>query len=200
MTEEPEARGPWVRRSRRVAYENPWIRVYHDEVTQPDGRPGVYGVVHFKSRAVGVVVFDDADRILLVGQHRYTLDRYSWEIPEGGSPLDEDPLIGARRELAEETGYRGGVWRELIRFSASNSVTDEEGVFFVATDLMPGDADPEGTEELAIRWVPLDEALAMVGSGRIHDVMTQMALLAVARERTAEDRPEGRPPGDSAEN
>jgi len=179
-----EVRGPWIKRSRRVAYENPWIIVYHDEVTRPDGQPGIYGVVHFRTRAVGVVALDDADRVLMVGQHRYTLDRYSWEIPEGGSPLDEEPLAGAQRELAEETGYRGGTWRELIRFTDSNSVTDEEGVFFLATGLEPGEATPEGTEDLTTRWVPFAEALGMIDSGAIHDAMTQIALLAVARERS----------------
>ncbi|MEP7060647.1 MAG: NUDIX hydrolase [Actinomycetota bacterium] len=178
-----QTNGPWVRRSRAVAYENPWITVFHDEVTRPDGQPGIYGVVHFHTRAVGVVAFDDRDRVLLVGQHRYTLDRYSWEIPEGGSGLDEDPLVGAKRELAEETGFHGGTWRELIRFSESNSVTDEEGVFFVATELEPGTSSPDGTEDLQLRWMAFSEALGLIDSGEIHDVMTQIALLAVARER-----------------
>jgi 8-oxo-dGTP pyrophosphatase MutT (NUDIX family) len=175
--------GPWVRRARTTVYENPWIRVHHDEVTRPDGSPGIYGVVHFRSRAVGAVVVDGEGRILLVGQHRYTLDRYSWEIPEGGSPWDEDPLAGARRELAEETGFTARRWRELIRFTLSNSATDEEGVLFVATDLEAGTASPDPSEELAVRWVDLDAALAMVASGEIHDVMTQVGLLAFARQR-----------------
>lgn len=175
--------GPWRRRSRASVYENPWIEVWHDEVFRPDGLPGIYGVVHFRSRAVGVVALDDDDRVLLVGQHRYTLDRYSWEIPEGGAPWDEDPLAGAPRELAEETGYTASSWRELIRFTLSNSVTDEEGVMFVATGLAPGKAAPDGTEDLAMTWLPFDEALAMIDRGEIHDVMTQTALLAVARER-----------------
>jgi len=178
-----ESRDPWVRRSRVTAYENPWIEVWHDEVVRPDGTDGIYGVVHFRTRAVGAVVLDHADRVLLVGQYRYTLGRYSWEIPEGGSPLDEDPLQGVERELAEETGYVASEWRELIRFTVSNSVTDEEAVMFVATQLEEGTASPEPTEELAIRWVPFAEALAMVDRGEIHDVITQAALGALARER-----------------
>jgi ADP-ribose pyrophosphatase len=177
------APNPWRRRSRSTVYENPWIEVWHDEVLRPDGLPGIYGVVHFRSRAVGVVALDLDDRVLLVGQYRYTLDRYSWEIPEGGAAWDEDPLAGARRELAEETGYAASSWRELIRFTLSNSVTDEEGVMFVATELAPGAASPDDTEDLAVRWVPFDEALALIDRGEIHDVMTQTALLAVARER-----------------
>jgi 8-oxo-dGTP pyrophosphatase MutT (NUDIX family) len=179
-----EARNPWVRRSRTTAYENPWIEVWHDEVVRPDGSDGIYGVVHFRSRAVGVVVLDDDDRVLLVGQYRYTLGRYSWEIPEGGSPWDEDPLEGIKRELAEETGYAASRWRELIRFTVSNSVTDEEGVMFVATEPEEGAASPEPTEELATRWVPFEEAIAMVDRGEIHDVITQAALSALARDRT----------------
>ena len=178
---------PWIRRSRATVYENPWIEVLHDEVTRPNGEPGVYGVVHFRSRAVGVVALDADDRVLLVGQYRYTLDRYSWEIPEGGSPLDEDPLEGAQRELAEETGYAARSWRELIRFTLSNSVTDEEGVMFVATDLTEGQASPDPTEALQVRCVSFEDALDMVASGEIHDVMTQVALLAVAHERTSDD-------------
>jgi 8-oxo-dGTP pyrophosphatase MutT (NUDIX family) len=177
------SRNPWTRRHRTSVYENPWIEVWHDDVTRPDGAPGIYGVVHFRTRAVGVVALDDEDRVLLVGQYRYTLDRYSWEIPEGGSPWEEDPLEGARRELAEETGYTAGNWVELIRFTLSNSVTDEEGVMFVATDLVPGASAPDPTEELALHWLAFDEALAMVDRGEIHDVMTQTALLAVARNR-----------------
>jgi ADP-ribose pyrophosphatase len=175
---------PWVRRSRTTVYENPWIQVHHDEVTLPDGSPGIYGVVHFRARAVGAVVLDGEGRVLLVGQHRYPLDRYSWEIPEGGADFEEEPLDGAKRELAEETGYAARTWRQLIRFTLSNSATDEEGVLFVATDLEAGPASPDPAEQLGVRWVDLDEALAMVASGEIHDAITQVGLLAYARQRT----------------
>ncbi len=178
-----ETRSPWVRHNRDTVYENPWIQVHHDEVTRPDGSRGIYGVVHLRTRAVGVVAFDEDDRVLMVGQYRYTLDRYSWEVPEGGSRPDEDPLEGIQRELAEETGYVADTWRELIRFTLSNSVTDEQGTMFVATGLRPGPSSPEPSEELTVRWVPFDEALAMVDDGRIEDIMSQVALLAVARER-----------------
>jgi 8-oxo-dGTP pyrophosphatase MutT (NUDIX family) len=175
---------PWIRRSRRTVYENDWIQVHHDEVTRPDGSPGIYGVVHFRTRATGAVVVDADGRVLLVGQHRYTLGRYSWELPEGGAPFDEDPMDGAKREVAEETGYTARSWRELMRFTLSNSVTDEEGVLFVASDIDPGPASPDPTEDLEIRWVSLAEALAMVRSGEILDVMTQVGLLAFAADPT----------------
>jgi 8-oxo-dGTP pyrophosphatase MutT (NUDIX family) len=181
-------RNPWTRRSRRVAYENDWIVVWHDEVTRPDGSEGIYGVVHPRFRAVGIVPIDDRDRVVLVGQYRYTLDRYSWEIPEGGVPLDEDPLIGARRELAEETGYRASTWRVVLEHSLTNSISDEVGIVFLATGLTPGEPSPEATEEIDVRLVALDEALAMIDRREIHDAVTQLGLFAVARERVRQRR------------
>jgi 8-oxo-dGTP pyrophosphatase MutT (NUDIX family) len=182
MDDKPE-NPPWTRHSRRVVYDNQWIEVVHDEVTRPDGQPGVYGVVRFKTRAVGVVPIGDDGRVLLVGQHRYTIDQYSWEIPEGGVPFDEDPLEGARRELAEETGYRAAEWRELFSVHTSNSVTDEWGVVFLATGLTLGPANPEGTERIELRWVTVDEAVAMIDGGEITDSISQAGLLRVALER-----------------
>jgi 8-oxo-dGTP pyrophosphatase MutT (NUDIX family) len=175
--------GPWRRIARRVAYENPWLTVWHDDVVRPDGSPGVYGVVHFASLAAGIVAIDADDRVLLVGQHRYPLDAYSWEIPEGGVPAGEDALEGARRELREETGVIAAEWLEIGRFHLSNSVTDEAGVLYLATDLTHEAAAPEATEELAVRWVPFAEALAMTLDGRITDAMAIMGIQRVALDR-----------------
>ena len=172
--------GPWTRHARRAVYENPWIVVWHDEVTRPDGGPGIYGVVHFRNAASGVVVLDDTDRLLLVGQHRYTLDAYSWEIPEGGVAPDEEPLDGIRRELREETGVEARTWVEIGRYALSNSITDELGLVWLATGLSQGTAAPEPTEDLAIRWVPFDEALAMTFDGRITDAVSIIGIQRVA--------------------
>jgi ADP-ribose pyrophosphatase len=168
--------GPWRRRTRRTVYQNAWLEVWHDEVDRPDGGPGIYGVVHFASRAVGVVVVGDDGRLLLVGQHRYTLDEYSWEVPEGGVGPDETLEDGARRELREETGYEADTWRSLFRFSTSNSVTDEVGEMFIATGLRAGEASPDATEDLATRWATLEEVLSEIERGEIHDLMTIAAV------------------------
>jgi len=173
---------PWQRVSRRVAYDNPWISVLHDDVVRPDGLPGIYGVVHFKHLAIGVVPMDAQDRVLLVGQFRYTMNHYSWEIPEGGGDLDENPEAAARRELVEETGYRGGKWREICRAELSNSVSDEVTILFVATDLEAGPSSPEGTEQLQMRWVPFQETLRMIAEGEIVDAMSILALQTLALE------------------
>lgn len=175
--------GPWNRHRRTVAYENPWLVVWHDEVTRPDGSPGLYGVVHFANLAAGVVVLDPTDRLLLVGQHRYPLDAYSWEIPEGGVPDGETALAGAQRELREETGVEAAEWRELLRVHLSNSVSDELAVLFVADGLTHGVARPDATEALEVRWVPFETALAMTADGRITDAMSVIAIQRVALDR-----------------
>ncbi len=190
MEDERVVAGPWTRQTRRVAYENPWITIWHDEVIRPDGEPGIYGVVHFANLAVGVLALDDAGRVLLVGQHRYAIDRYSWEIPEGGVPAGESALDGARRELREETGIAATDWIEMSRSHLSNSVSDEEAVLFLATGLSHGAAEPDGTESLAVRWVPFDEVLAMTMDGRITDVMTILAVQRAALARLTGTDPE----------
>ena len=174
--------GPWRRRGRRLAYANPWLEVFHDDVDRPDGSPGIYGVVHFRTQAVGVVAVGDDGRLLLVGQHRYTLDEYSWEIPEGGVEHGEPLVDGARRELREETSYEASEWRQLCRMTVSNSVTDERGAILLATRLRAGEAAPEATEDLAVRWATLDDVLAEMESGAIHDLITLAGVSRYALE------------------
>lgn len=171
---------PWITHSSEEKYSNPWICITHRNVTNPSGKPGIYGVVHFKNTAIGVVPIDQEGYTWLVGQYRYTLQQYHWEIPEGGCPRGEEPLKAAQRELEEETGLRASKWIPLLEAHLSNSVTDEYCQCFVALDLELGPAQPEDTEQLTIRRLPLSEAIEMALDGRITDAVSVMALLKVA--------------------
>lgn len=167
---------PWKTNSSKIVYENPWIKVREDEVTQPDGKPGIYGVVHFKNTAIGVLPIDDEDKICLVGQYRYTLECYSWEIPEGGCREGEDYLDAAKRELIEETGMVAANWKKLGSSHLSNSVSDELAIYYLATGLTRGTPNPEGTEELAYKHVTFEQALDMVMAGEITDALSILAI------------------------
>ncbi len=171
---------PWQTRGSREVYVNPWIRVREDHVIRADGQDGIYGVVEFQSYALGIVpVFDNGDT-LLVGQWRYPLGLYSWEIPEGGGSLSVPLLESAQRELAEETGLTASGWTDLGLFHLSNSVTNETGQIFLAQDLTAGDAQPEGDEVLSVRRLPLTEAYAMALDGRITDGVSIIGLARAA--------------------
>lgn len=167
---------PWQTIGSREVYVNPWIRVREDQVVRPDGKPGIYGVVEFQNYALGIVPVTDDGETILVGQWRYPLGLYSWEIPEGGGALTRPPLESAQRELAEETGITAATWTDLGPFHLSNSVTNEEGRLFLAQGLTFGEAEPEGDEVLAVRRLPLSEAYAMAMDGRITDGVSIMAL------------------------
>lgn len=173
------APNPWQTLSERTAYENAWIRVSHREVLNPAGGPGIYGVVHFKNVAIGVVPVDEHGFTWLVGQYRYTLGRYSWEIPEGGCPLGTSLLESARRELLEETGLTASLWTPLLEMHVSNSVTDEYGVAYLAQGLSLGESEPEETERLEVKRVPLEEAIGMVLEGEITDALSMAALMKI---------------------
>ena len=172
---------PWQTHSIETPYANKWIKVTHRTVTTPGGGAGIYGVVHFNNIATGVVPVDHEGNTWLVGQYRYTLNQYHWEIPEGGCPKGESPLAAAQRELLEETGIVAQQWDLLLESHLSNSVTDEYCVCYVARDLQFGVSEPEETEALEVRKLPLSEAIQMVMEGEITDSMSVMALLKVGR-------------------
>jgi len=174
-----EQLNPWKIVSEEKVYDNNWISVVHHEVLNPSGLPGIYGKVHFKNQAVGVVPVDDEGNTWLVGQYRFPINAYSWEIPEGGSPDGTDPLASAKRELLEETGLVAKEWALLLTMHLSNSVSDELAYLYIAKDLEQHNPEPEETEQLELRKLPLAEAFRMVDEGLITDSMSVVALLKV---------------------
>jgi len=172
-----ETENPWQVLSSREIYNNPWINLTEHQVVNPGGGKGIYGQVHFKNLAIGVVVLDETDHTWLVGQYRFTLDEYSWEIPAGGCPLDSDPLETAKRELLEETGISANDWTEIQRMHLSNSVSDELAIIYLARDLGYGTAEPEETEQLQVQKIAFEDAYQMVSSGQITDSLSVAAIL-----------------------
>lgn len=168
---------PWKTLEAKAIYENPWIQLTEFDVINPGGGTGIYGKVHFKNRAVGVMVLDNQGNTYLVGQYRYTIDEYSWEIPEGGGPIESDPLESAKRELLEETGLVAQQWELLAEMHLSNSVSDELAILYLATDLTQYQSEPEETEALQIKKLPFEAAFQMVMDGSIKDSMSVAAIL-----------------------
>jgi len=186
--------GPWTRNSVATVYTNPWIQVEHHRVVDPAGRAGVYGVVRFRHRALGCVPLHADGTVTLVGQHRYPLDSWSWEIPEGGGDPDADSLAEMRRELAEETGLAAREWIPLGPLHPSNSVSDEVATLWLARDLEPGTATPESTEsDMRSTRIPFSQAVEMALDGRLTDAITVVALLRarhyLEQEASARQRP-----------
>jgi 8-oxo-dGTP pyrophosphatase MutT (NUDIX family) len=182
-----ERAGGWKRLTKKIAYDNPWIQVSHEEVQRPNGSEGIYGVVHFKSRAIGVVAIDSDDTTWLVKQSRYPNNEFTIEIPEGGGPLDEAPIEAAKRELKEEVGLIADHWEPLLEMRTSNSVTDEVAYVFLASDLTQGEQALEETEDIEVIKVPFSDAVEMALDGAIVDAISVAAILKVAllRERNA---------------
>lgn len=169
----------WKRISSRTVFENDWITVLEDEVINPNGGRNQYGHVHFKNRAIGIVPLSEDGHTWLVGQQRYTLGTWSWEIPMGGAGSGEEPLAAARRELREETGLEAASWEEIMRLHTSNSITDESGFVFLAEELTEGDPRFDETEKLEIRRLPLSEAVRLVLDGEVTDAISAAGLLRV---------------------
>lgn len=176
---------PWIIRNTCIAHESDWIRLDLHDVIRPDGSEGDYGVVHFKNRAVGIIPFEVRDGVpgvWMVGQTRFALNAYSWEIPEGGVPEGEEMRDAALRELEEEAGVKAGRLDWLLDLHTSNSVTDEWGQVYLATDLSPGQAAPEGSEDITVQFTPLSDLLEAIDTGRITDAMSVAALLKLERD------------------
>lgn len=183
-------RGLWTVFSTSEAFRNPWIAVEDHDVSLPDGSPGRYGVVCFANTAIGVLPIDADGSVWLVGQYRFALDAYSWELPEGGGPKHEPSLDAAKRELQEETGLSAQHWLALCQFDVSNSVTDEVSDCFLAWGLTQGEASPEPSEDLSVKQVPFAELVSMVLGGAIRDSVTIVAVLTALEKARRGDLPE----------
>jgi 8-oxo-dGTP pyrophosphatase MutT (NUDIX family) len=174
---------PWQTLDIREVFDNPWITVTAEDVIKPSGLPAVYGKVSFKQLACGIIPIADNGDTWLVGQYRYTLDQYSWEIPMGGVPRNEDTLAGAQRELREETGLTAKRWERLLDCHVSNSITDEAGCVFVAEELTEGEPEPDDSEDLQIRRLPLRDAVGMAISGEISCLLSMAGLVKLSAIR-----------------
>ncbi len=172
---------PWTTKSSEIKYENPWICVTEHQVLNPNGGEGIYGQVDFKNIAIGIIPVDKENNTWLVGQYRFPLNEYSWEIPEGGCPIDEDMLLAAKRELKEETGIEAAIFQNIAKIHTSNSVCNEVGYVFLAESLTFGNAEPEETEELIIRKLSLKAAVDMVMENKITDSISVIGILKVAK-------------------
>ena len=171
---------PWKTFSSREKYDNQWINVCEHQIQNPAGKPGIYGKIHFKNKAIGIIPIDHENNTWLVGQWRYPLNEWSWEIPEGGGQLKVDPLVAAQRELKEETGLIAKKWTLIQRVHLSNSVSDEEGFIFLAEDLLEYDHEREDTEaDMVVKKISFVEGLRMVLEGEITDSLSVIAFLKV---------------------
>lgn len=179
MAMEHPTENPWKTVSHENVYDNPWINVTEYQVINPSGNPGIYGKIHFKNVAIGVIPLDANMNTYLVGQYRFVLNQYCWEIPEGGGPEGSDPLESAKRELLEETGLKATEWTEILQMHLSNSVSDELSIIYLARGLDQHEAEPEDTEELLVNKIPFEEVYRMVNAGEITDSVTVAAVLKV---------------------
>lgn len=172
-------RGPWTIHSTKEVYDNPWIKVLEHQVTNPSGGSGIYGVVSPKNFAIGIIPFDRDYNTWIVGQYRFSIDQYSWEIPEGGGAKTTDPLVSAKRELKEETGIVAQEWQQVLECYTSNSIMDEKGIIYVAKNLEYGQPSPGETEELTLRKLPFNELVEMACKGKIKDALALSGIFKV---------------------
>jgi ADP-ribose pyrophosphatase len=168
---------PWKITSSEEIYDTPWIKVVKHEVIHPSGNPGVYSVTHFKNLAIGVLPLDKDYNTWLVGQYRFPLNAYSWEIPEGGGKIGINPIESAKRELLEETGIVAKKYTEIQRMHLSNSATDEFAILYIAQDLEFKTAQPEESEKLEVVKIPFETLYQKVCNGEITDSLTVAATL-----------------------
>lgn len=174
---EKEQENPWKTLTTDIIYDNPWIKLTRHNVINPSNKPSVYSVVHFKNIAIGIIPLDQNNNTWIVGQFRYPLERYSWEIIEGGGQKNVDPIDSAKRELHEETGIEAENFTKVLDMHLSNSVTDEYGIVYVARGLSFHESEPEETEKLDVKKIPFEELYQMVMNGEITDSLSVAGVL-----------------------
>jgi 8-oxo-dGTP pyrophosphatase MutT (NUDIX family) len=176
-----ESKNPWKKIDSRVVYKNDWITVREDNVIRPDGGKGIYGVVETRI-ATGVVAVTESNEIYLVGQFRYPMNEYTWEIIEGGAEIGESPLVAAKRELEEEAGLIASSWEELGgEIHLSNCHSSEVGKLYLAKGLVETEKNPDNTEVLQIRKIPFTSCLGMLDRGEIKDGLSLIGILRYER-------------------
>ena len=175
--EDSENKNPWTTLKSEKVYDSPWIGLTKHDVLNPNGNPGTYSVVHFKNLAIGILPLDKDYNTWIVGQYRYPINQYSWEIPEGGGKRDVPPIESAKRELLEETGITAGKWTKVQEMYLSNSASDEYCILYIAQDLTFGEAEPEDEEELVCKQIHFDELYRLVETGEITDSLTVAIVL-----------------------
>ncbi len=174
-----ETKNPWQTLSSEIKYNNKWIRVTENKVINPAGKDGIYGVVHYKNIAVAVIPLDENNNTWIVGQYRYALNTYEWEVPEGGCPEGEDTLDAAKRELLEEVGLKANSFELILKMELSNSVSDETSCTYIARGLKHVGNAPEETEQLQIRKLPFEEVFKMAMNGEIKDALSVASIFKV---------------------
>jgi ADP-ribose pyrophosphatase len=174
-----EAPNPWTKLSSEVKYENPWLKIIEDQVLNPAGNPGIYGVVHFKTHAIAIIPLDEDNNTWIVGQYRYPLDSYEWEVIEGGCPEGTLPIDTAYRELIEEAGLKAEKFEMIMQMQLSNSTTDEISYTYIARGLTYVGVKPDEDEQLCIKKLPFEEVYQMVLRNEIRDGLSVASVLRV---------------------
>lgn len=172
-----EAHNPWTKLSTEVKYENKWVKLIEDQVLNPVGNKGIYGVVHFKIIAVAIIPLDEDNNTWIVGQYRYPLDSFEWEVVEGGCPEGTLPLDTAHRELKEEVGLKAESMEMILEMQLSNSTTDEISYTYIARGLSFVGDEPEEEEKLTVKKIPFEELYQMTMRGEIRDGLSVASIL-----------------------
>lgn len=170
---------PWIVHRKEEKFACSFFSVRSDTVAHGHRLPRTYNSIRMKSPGVSIAPIDSDGRVTLIGQYRYVLDRFTWELPGGGCKPEQTPVEAATAELSEETGYRADHWLRLFDASLSPGTIEGSTHCFVAWDLQAGMPHPEPEERLSQRRVSFDEAVSMVLSGEISNFSSTTLLLGI---------------------